>query len=193
MRLLRAGSTVERCPLGYTEGEKMNGNDCKFVYVDHMLAEHRRLDQLVRRTLGSIPGWEEADTGWLPRMRAGLEEIRTELAHHFRKEEEGGCLEEAVARCPQLSADVGHIEAEHRELLASLDDLIDRCRKLGATTAAQANALDAELRRVVHKLRAHEALENRVMQRGFNVSLCDEDAGADAELPSGEPWQTLPY
>jgi hypothetical protein len=172
----------------------MNGNDCKFVYVDHMLAEHRRLDQLVRRTMASIPGWEEADAaGWLPRMQAGLQEIRTELAHHFRKEEEGGCLEEAVARCPQLSVDVGHIEAEHRELLASLDDLIGRCRTLGATTAAQAQVLDAEFRAVVHKLRAHEARENRVMQRGFNVSLSDEDAGSDEEAPCGEPWQTLPF
>jgi hypothetical protein len=178
---------------GHTEGKTMNGNDCEFVYVDHMLAEHRRLDHLVRRTMASIPGWEETDAaGWLPRMQAGLAEIRAELAHHFRKEEEGGCLEEAVARCPQLSADVGHIEAEHRDLLAGLDDLIDRCRTLGATTATQAQALDAELRGLVRRLRAHEALENRVMQRGFNVSLSDQDAGSDEEAPCADPWQTLP-
>src|SRR4029450_1925477 len=76
-------------------GKTMKNGDCKFAYVDHMLSEHRRLDQLIRRTLASVPSWEELDAAdWLPRMTSGLVAIQTELAHHFRDEEQGGCLEE---------------------------------------------------------------------------------------------------
>jgi hypothetical protein len=144
----------------------------RFAYVDHMQAEHRRLDSLLRRTLATLPAWEEADDAhWLPRMVTGLVAIRGELAHHFRNEEQGGRLEEAVARCPALSADVRLIEREHDDLLAHLDELIARCQTAATPTPAQARAVDQEFRQIVRELKLHEAQENRVMQRGFNVCV----------------------
>ena len=150
----------------------MNGGDEKFAYVEHMLSEHRHLDQLLRRTLATLPSWEEADAaGWLPRMARSLEAIRAELAHHFQSEEQGGCLEEAVARCPQVAADVEKTEREHDALLERVDELIARCQTTAVPSAAKAQALDQELRQVVRDLRRHEAEENRIMQRGFSVCL----------------------
>jgi iron-sulfur cluster repair protein YtfE (RIC family) len=161
------------------EDKTMNDRDEKFAFVDYMQAEHRRLEQLLRRTLAALPSWEEADTdGWLPRMTAGLTAIRAELAHHFRTEEQGGCLEEAVARCPQLSPDVEKIEREHDELLEHLDELIARCQTTAAPTAAQARALEQEFRQIVHELKLHEVEENRIMQRGFSVCLEGEELDA---------------
>jgi hypothetical protein len=150
----------------------MNADTHRFAYVDHMRAEHRRLEQLLRRTLAALPAWEEADdTQWLPRMVKGLEAIRDELAHHFHDEEEGGCLEEAVARCPALSPEVRQVEREHDDLLAHLDELILRCRSAAAPTPDQARALDQEFRQIVRELKLHEAQEDRIMQRGFNVCV----------------------
>ena len=95
-------------------------SDCgERSYVEHLLAEHRRLDQLIRNALATLPAWEEAESAtFLPGMIAGLAAIRAELVHHFREEEAGGCLEEAVARCPGLSAEVADTQAEHAMLLA---------------------------------------------------------------------------
>ncbi len=170
--------------LAALEDETMKG-DGKFGYVDHMVSEHRRLDQLLRRTLATVPSWEELDAeDWLPRVRSGLVAIQTELAHHFRDEEQGGCLEEAVARCPQLSADVQKIEAQHDDLLARLSELIDRCQCCGKVKPQQAHCLEQELRQIVRELRIHEALENRIMQQGFNVCVESEDL---ADRPAVEP------
>jgi Hemerythrin HHE cation binding domain len=166
---------------GSREHEVMKNGCGEYPYVDHLLAEHRRLDQLIRRTLASLPCWEESDvSAWTPRMVAGLEAIRRELAQHFREEEAGGCLEEAVARCPALSSEVRQIEGEHQGLLGALDELILSCQRLTQPTARDAHALGQELRALVHRLRAHEALENRIMQRGFGISLEHEETAEEA-------------
>jgi hypothetical protein len=64
-------------------------NGCEeFAYVEHLIAEHRRLDHLIGRTLASLPTWEESDlTAWKPRMVQGLRSSRAALAQHFRDEE----------------------------------------------------------------------------------------------------------
>jgi hypothetical protein len=142
------------------------------IYVDHLVAEHRRLDQLIRATLATLPSWEETNVeAWLPRMVEGLTAIRQEIAHHFLEEEQGGCLEEAVAYCPSLSDEVIHIEAEHPTLLADLDELIERARSLKEPTTRDGHVLGQELRAIARKLRAHEAHENRIVGRGFGVCI----------------------
>ena len=149
----------------------MNETVERFEYVDHMRHEHQRLEQLIHRTLAVLPNWEERDAqDWLPRITEGLVAIRTELTHHFRDEEQGGCLEEAVARCPQLSAEVQRIERQHEDLLQGLSELVDRCQSRGRLSPEQSCAFEQELRQIVRELRSHEALEDKIMQQGFNVS-----------------------
>src|SRR5438128_1482250 len=95
------------------------------VFVEHLLAEHRRLDHLISQTLAALPAWEETDaSSRLPQIIEGLTAIRQELAQHFHEEEEGGCLDEAVSRCPRLSREVTRVESEHSKLLADLDEMI---------------------------------------------------------------------
>src|SRR5207237_1194293 len=109
----------KRGPDTYEEGQVMTTGCGEYAYVEHLLAEHRRLEQLIHRTLAALPAWESADTsGWLPRMIEGLKAIRQEAANHFREEELGGCLEEAVAHCPSLSSEFTRAEKEQQELLA---------------------------------------------------------------------------
>jgi hypothetical protein len=152
--------------------------DDNFIYVEHVLAEHQRLDQLIRRTLATCPNREEPDLNeWISRTTTSLKLIRRELAHHFREEEQGGCLEEAVARCPALSADAQALEGEHAQLLSELDWLICRCELGMNATANEVRDIQGAVEALVHKLRAHEARENRVMQRGFGVCLEDREAG----------------
>jgi len=152
-------------------------SDCgERVYVDHLLAEHRRLDQLIRCTLATLPAWEDAESSaWLPAMTAGLRAIHDELTHHFREEEAGGCLEEAVARHPALSSEVADTQAEHASLLDDLEALIRQAERFTRPTPHDAHALGQELRAIVQALHQHEARENQVMQRGFSLSLENDD------------------
>jgi len=155
----------------------MTSDSGKYAYVEHLLSEHRRLEQLIQRTLVALPEWDAPDiSAWLPHMIEGLKAIRQEAADHFREEELGGCLEEAVIHCPLLSRELTHAEKEQRALLADLDDLLDRARQLHEPTIREAHALGQELRAVVQKLRAHEAVENHIIERGFSISLENADA-----------------
>src|SRR5689334_15788109 len=100
-----------------------------YAYVERLLAEHRRLEHLIHRTLAALPDWESSrDADWLPSVIDGLAAIRQEAANHFLEEEMGGCLEEAVAHCPRLSHELTRAEREQRELLSDLDELIARAR-----------------------------------------------------------------
>jgi len=154
------------------EGQAMKDG----VFVEHLLAEHRRLDHLISQTMAALPGWDEIDAWqWLPRLVEGLNAIRHELAQHFHEEEDGGCLEEAVSRCPGLSSEVARVESEHAKLLADLDELIRRAQPLSGSKPDEARVLGQKLRAIVLELHAHEALENQIMARGFGRSLENED------------------
>jgi hypothetical protein len=146
-------------------------NDCgEYAYVDHLQSEHRRVEQLICHAAAALPNWEETDpAAWQPRVVEGLLAIRNEMAHHFHNEEQGGCLEEAVAHCPNLSSEVARIEGEHTRLLADIDDLIRSTEQIEHPTVLDAQILRQELRAIVQALRDHEAAENRVMQRGFGL------------------------
>jgi hypothetical protein len=149
----------------------MNDRDEKFVFVDHLIAEHRRLDQLIRRAIALVRPLDCHSEQWLPQLTAGLAAIRMELAQHYGEEDRGGCLEEAVARCPAVAPDVQRLICEHEELLERLDDLIASCQTASCPTEGQVQALEQELRLIVRELRRHEAQESRVVERGFGVNL----------------------
>jgi iron-sulfur cluster repair protein YtfE (RIC family) len=163
----------------------MPDHDEKFVYVEHMIAQHRRLDQLLRRAVSLALPFDAKTEEWLPRLTAGLAAIRCELAQHFGEEDGGGCLEEAMARCPAIAPEVRRLVGEHEELLERLDDLVARCQTASCPTECQVQAIEQELRLVVGELRRHEALECRVVERGFAVSLEDADEAAGDELAAG--------
>src|SRR3954452_25357188 len=88
-------------------------------YMRHMDGQHKRLNEELRR----LHNESQAGVPRPVRLR-DLEEMRRDLAAHFREEEDGGCLEEAVCRCPSLAHEVRMIESEHPDLVAQLDTMI---------------------------------------------------------------------
>jgi hypothetical protein len=134
------------------------------VYVDHLTAEHRRLEHLLTQCAVA------ADTAAPPQGGFGmlLLQLRDELAAHFRQEEGGGCLEEAALRCPSLVPRIQAIEADHPHLLAAIDDLLESAGNPSATDRA------ARIAALVQRLRAHERAECDIVRQGLGGAICGD-------------------
>jgi hypothetical protein len=105
-------------------------------------------------------------------FRDGLATYRQELERHIREENEGGCLEEAVCRCPSLGPRVSLLQHEHADLLASIDELLGR---LGRSPQGTASEIAAEFSRLSSVLRTHEVAENQILAQAFGIDWTADD------------------
>jgi hypothetical protein len=140
------------------------------VYLEHLRLEHRHLHQAIANTqemLLEVLG-EGAVNGRREVIVERLSDLRTQLAAHFAREEEGGYLEEAVIRVPRMTPELLRLEREHPSLLAELDELIRK-----AATIAPGKTMTG-FREFQRRLTAHENAENRVMAEGFGCNCSDE-------------------
>lgn len=145
------------------------------VILGHILHEHRELHGLLRATREAIT----PPSGGAPaasrqngceRITQALCELRNHLAEHFQQEEEGGFLEESLARLPRLAAEAGHVLAEHPALLDEVDRLIKQSSG-GDIPATGWATLCRDVDQFATRLLDHERRENRVVQQGYNEDL----------------------
>ncbi len=143
--------------------------DCQ-TYLDYAFAEHRRIHKLLQQARSAIQqtSGPDRDTTFAHVVQI-LRNVRNELARHFAEEDQGGCMEEAVSRCPRLGADVQRIEAEHPALLADIDRLIAQAED-GPETLANRVAIERGFDELCTELHAHEAAENAVLRAGFGTA-----------------------
>ncbi len=150
---------------------------CK-VYLDHLRAEHLRIQRLVRKIREQLVAHEGSPcVAHLAEAKAELSQLRDELEHHFREEEGGGCLDEALGFKPSLASAVRAIEAEHPQILHAVDRL--RLRLDEPAVAAGVCHWQREIDDLAAMLTAHEDAEARVLEQGFSVYLEDEPVRAD--------------
>jgi iron-sulfur cluster repair protein YtfE (RIC family) len=145
-------------------------DECR-PFIDHLLAEHRRLHKLIHQARTSIvqsggPDGDESCEG----VAEILCNLRRELQQHFTEEEEGGCLDEAVSRCPRLSHDAQRLENEHVDLLAEVDRLIVEASDCGSHVENRV-ALQRDFDELCRQLHAHEAAENDLLRQGFGANV----------------------
>lgn len=143
-------------------------DECR-CYINHIVAQHRRLHAMLREMRDAIVGSVQPDeTPSFGRIVRVLVKLREELEQHFAQEEGGGCLDEAVSRCPSLSSEVKRIEAEHPKILAQLDGLIHQAQSLLPTPQNQL-ALQRAFDQLCRDLQQHETAENRLLAQGFGI------------------------
>lgn len=157
----------------------MRTDDESGCYVNHIVAQHRRLHMMLRQIRSAVIECVQPDeTPSFAAIARILEKMREEVKHHFAEEEAGGCLDEAVSRCPGLSPELKRIEAEHPEILAQIESLIEKSRILPPTPQNQV-AIHREFDALYRKLQAHEAAENRLLAQGFGRPVI----GDESDLP----------
>ena len=151
----------------------MNEPDECIAYAEHLHHEHRRLNRLLLE-IGrefSLLDSPSRPPGLLTRLGKRIVDLRKQLQAHYAEEEAGGCLEEAVARCPSLALDTKVIVKEHPLLDRMLDDLLAQIREL----TAEAGELQQAWRDFYTKIQLHEAAETRLLQTAFGAESADYD------------------
>ena len=143
--------------------------------LGHLLAEHRDLFQQLSCLRTSLAAEEAPGCDRVAEIVRAIAALREHLADHFQQEEEGGFLEESVARMPRLGASAAEVLAQHPRLLADLDALVGRFATPGvAPCASEWRGVRAAFEDFMLRMQAHERAENAVVQQGYN-----EDLGID--------------
>ncbi len=121
---------------------------------------------------------EAAEQGWTEVVACEildrLRQLEQGLTAHFRREEEGGFLEEATASAPRFSQQVEELMGEHKELLDSVRALLataqDQCASK-SKIAGSWEPFENELSATLQQLLDHETRENGLLQRAFNIEF----------------------
>jgi iron-sulfur cluster repair protein YtfE (RIC family) len=140
------------------------------VILGHVLAEHRDLFHLLLSVRSALATAGPPTPDRRSEVLDSMHHLRDHLADHFAKEEQGGFLEEAVARIPRLSAAVQSILGQHPLLLANLDRVIEDLEASPADSGAWARA-NHDFEAFSARMTAHERSENAVVQSGYNEDL----------------------
>ena len=142
------------------------------AYVTHLRDEHERIDA---RMSAIADAWEDCQKSpqsreVLLRLLGEMELLLAQLAHHFREEEEDGCLEEAAAREPHLCHRVDTLEHAHPGLTEQLESLVARVRGL-TQPRDTIEQLQAAYTDFAAQLQSHEEAENEVLAKAFGIDL----------------------
>lgn len=146
----------------------MNELQTSRTYVDHLRAEHRQLHAEIRRIKNAF--FDDVGHHRQPgELLRELSALNDELRRHFAEEEEGGCLEEAVSHCPGVAHEADDLQREHPALLKGLEHIIAALKTNNSGDAPP--EVRQEFDDFTKLLLAHEAAENKVMQRAFGVTV----------------------
>lgn len=141
-------------------------------YLQRVLAEHDELHgafEGIVQELAAIVA-EHATADDVRRVRAKLESLLAQLEKHFRQEEEGGYLEEAMCRAPELRETADKLQVQHGEFCRAVDELIAGTERPEPPAAAW-RRLNTQFAALAKRLAAHEDAENALLERAFNEDL----------------------
>lgn len=138
-------------------------------------SEHRDLHAAVERIHRELDDVREVDASiqQVSDVTRLVADLRDRLKRHFQQEEQGGYLEEAVVRVPQIAPQATLLQRQHEEFLKAADAMLEHANSNDPAPQIWA-ALKAGYLLFAKKLNAHEAAENALLGKAFN-----EDSGLD--------------
>lgn len=139
-------------------------------YADAVHADHRELAGL----LSDIRTEFSADQ----RSKRRLEQLVTQLSElcevHFRHEEEGGYMREAVHQAPLLAPKAEALESEHEDLQEQIEKLRLLIRS-GVESAAWWVRVQSDFNSFAKQISRHESEENALLQDAFSQDIGTKD------------------
>lgn len=138
-------------------------------YFAQAQSEHRELHGAIERIHNVLEETPESDatSARVAEVTALIVSLRDRLARHFEQEENGGYLEEAIVRVPQIAPQAALLQRQHGEFLAAANAMLDHARSEDAAPSVW-SSLKVDYLRFAKRLRAHEAAEDALLMRAFN-------------------------
>lgn len=137
--------------------------DCD-SYLSRLRWEHNRLELLSKSIYDRFH--RSRESSWYPTDRpeiaARLSALKDELSKHIDEEDQGGCVDEAVARLPSLSFAARRIHEESDELIERLEQVMQVVEFGSREDAGRA------FEEFAGHLRLHEQHEEQLSEKGFN-------------------------
>ena len=135
---------------------------------ESVLEQHaalRRLMGEIQLLLGAPAGPETSR-----RLLASLEELLPRLEAHFAHEEDSGLFASIVEKKPEAAHTCAHLAGEHGAFLTR----VERLRE-AAGGSASLDELRMPLAALVADLRAHEDVENELVNEALDGSVAAQD------------------
>lgn len=153
----------------------MTGIDSTHAYWKLCQGEHQEICAQLQVIHGLLDAEQTTDGQDVhDELKLRLTELLTHLETHFAQEEEGGYMEEALARAPRFSSLAAELEKQHAPMLARLRGLLARADE--SPTRPTRAALAVQARELCQLLARHEASETRILQMAFNRDpILDDD------------------
>jgi hemerythrin len=134
---------------------------------ESVLEQHaalRRLMGEIQLLLGAPAGPETTR-----RLSVGLEELLPRLEAHFAHEEDSGLFASIVEKKPEAAHTCAHLVGEHGAFLTRVEHLRQ------ATGSSSLDDLRMPLATLVADLRAHEDVENELVNEALDGSVAAQD------------------
>ena len=136
---------------------------------EQMRAEHTEICELVTALYRVLAEHHEPAS----RVVHLLDSLLERTTGHFHDEEAYGLFEDLTRRSPQEAATVRALQAEHAQLLVSLEQL--RAQVGGALTRDGWEQLEHGFREFANALCHHEARENQLLIDAYESDLGTQD------------------
>ena len=134
-----------------------------------ILHAHGKLHDMVREVLviaeGDPATCHERDD--IDRDAQLLEEFKDAVVDHFECEERDGFMDSILFERPEFSNKVIFLKVEHREIGDELEAICVEFRAHSQESAPYSASLMSRIKKAVSILRAHEGVENELLQRAF--------------------------
>lgn len=132
--------------------------------------QHQRLNSLLEAIQNRFQGEQKPSRNLVSLLNA----LAVHLQTHFELEEFDGYLSALAQRSPALSVEIERLLCEHAELLADVNDLVDRARE-DFTFNHDTGDLAHRFAQFHAKLSAHEHAENTLIQEAYSLDLGVKD------------------
>jgi hypothetical protein len=140
--------------------------DCR-AYMDHVRLQHRRMHQLIERLRPLVHGAAGCESAF-DDSKLLLEDLADHFARHVAEEVGGGCLEEAVCRCPRLATQGRDAKEQYPRIQAGIARIAAKftgCERLGSTS----RMVEQELEQLARDLSQLESDERHVLREAFGT------------------------
>ena len=141
-------------------------DDCR-AYMDHIRLQHRRMHQLIERLRPLVHGAAGCESAF-DDSKLLLVDLADQFARHVAEEESGGCLEEAVCRCPRLAMQVRDLHEQFPRIQAEISRMAAKftgCERLGSTS----RMVKQELEQLARDLGQLESDERHLLREAFGT------------------------